>query len=126
MSYRNQMMSQFEEETGAKLPAFFQKKIGPIEIGACDKLAERTGVSKEVAACFMSKWCALPEYLHRMRPGAVRFDLDGEPCGEVSEEHALKAKARLKGRKKLKKQAKEKQQASKSGRPVLKLRGAAA
>ena len=58
---------------------------------------------------YTSSW----RYLHGVKPGAVRVDLDGNPAGELEEEHVEHAKTAL-AESKAKVQARRKEQAQKA------------
>lgn len=71
----------------------------PLKIGIFQDLAERLNedekVSKTQLRAALRQYTSSWRYLHGVKPGAVRVDLDGNPCGELEEEHVEHAKATL-------------------------------
>ncbi len=71
----------------------------PLKIGIFQDLAERLGedpkVSKTQLRAALRQYTSSWRYLHGVKPGAVRVDLDGNACGELEEEHVEHAKAAL-------------------------------
>ncbi|EJO3860966.1 RNA chaperone ProQ [Vibrio parahaemolyticus] len=89
----------------------------PLKIGIFQDLAERLNedekVSKTQLRAALRQYTSSWRYLHGVKPGAVRVDLDGNPCGELEEEHVEHAKATL-AESKAKVQARRKEQAQKA------------
>ncbi|MDF2152135.1 RNA chaperone ProQ [Vibrio sp. CAU 1672] len=89
----------------------------PLKIGIFQDLAERLSddekVSKTQLRAALRQYTSSWRYLHGVKPGAVRVDLDGNPCGELEEEHVEHAKATL-AESKAKVQARRKEQAQKA------------
>ena len=89
----------------------------PLKIGIFQDLADRLSddpkVSKTQLRAALRQYTSSWRYLHGAKPGAVRVDLDGNPCGELDEEHVEHAKAALAGSK-AKVQARKKEQAQKA------------
>ncbi len=100
----------------------------PLKIGIFEDLAARldgdTRVSKTQLRAALRQYTSSWRYLHGVKPGAVRVDLDGNACGELEEEHieharkALeesKAKAAERRKEKAKEQRAKDAQARKQG-----------
>ena len=72
----------------------------PLKIGLFQELAARladdTRVSKTLLRSALRQYTSSWRYLHGLRPGVLRVDLDGNPAGELTEEHVTHAKAALK------------------------------
>ena len=72
----------------------------PLKIGVFQDLAARladdTRVSKTLLRSALRQYTSSWRYLHGLRPGVLRVDLDGNPAGELTEEHVTHAKAALK------------------------------
>ena len=89
----------------------------PLKIGIFQDLADRLTddpkVSKTQLRAALRQYTSSWRYLHGAKPGAVRVDLDGNPCGELDEEHVEHAKAAL-AESKAKVQARKKEQAQKA------------
>ncbi len=88
----------------------------PLKIGIFQDLAERLSddpkVSKTQLRAGLRQYTSSWRYLHGVKPGAIRVDLDGNPCGELEEEHIEHAKTTLE-ESKLKVAARRKEQAKK-------------
>lgn len=71
----------------------------PLKIGIFQDLAERLKddekVSKTQLRAALRQYTSSWRYLHGVKPGAVRVDLDGNDCGVLEEEHVEHAKATL-------------------------------
>jgi len=89
----------------------------PLKIGIFQDLAERLSddpkVSKTQLRAGLRQYTSSWRYLHGVKPGASRVDLDGNPCGELEEEHIEHAKATLE-ESKAKVAARRKEQAKKA------------
>ena len=89
----------------------------PLKIGIFQDLAERLTddpkVSKTQIRAALRQYTSSWRYLHGVKPGAVRVDLDGKPAGELDEEHVEHAKTAL-AESKAKVQARRKEQAQKA------------
>jgi ProP effector len=72
----------------------------PLKIGIFQDLAARlendTRVSKTMLRSALRQYTSSWRYLHGLRPGAIRVDLDGNAAGELTEEHVGHAKNTLK------------------------------
>lgn len=72
----------------------------PLKIGIFEDLAARldgdTRVSKTQLRAALRQYTSSWRYLHGVKPGAVRVDLDGNACGELEEEHIEHARKALK------------------------------
>jgi ProP effector len=88
----------------------------PLKIGIFQDLAERLNddpkVSKTQLRAALRQYTSSWRYLHGVKPGAVRIDLDGNPVGVLDEEHVVHAKTAL-AESKAKVQARRKEQAQK-------------
>ncbi|MEH0667113.1 RNA chaperone ProQ [Vibrio scophthalmi] len=89
----------------------------PLKIGIFQDLADRLNddpkVSKTQLRAALRQYTSSWRYLHGVKPGAVRVDLDGNPAGELEEEHVEHAKTAL-AESKAKVQARRKEQAQKA------------
>lgn len=117
-------------------PACFcaEGEMRPLKIGIFQDLVERVQGQKNLSKTqlrsalrvYTSSW----RYLHGIKPGAVRVDLDGNPCGDLEEQHIVharkqleEAKARVQARRMAKQQERkqaqqqEKQQERKQAQP---------
>ena len=72
----------------------------PLKIGIFQDLAGRLGedpkVSKTLLRTALRQYTSSWRYLHGLKAGQSRVDLDGEPCGELTQEHVDHAKGALK------------------------------
>ena len=96
----------------------------PLKIGIFQELAERLNedpkVSKTQLRTALRQYTSSWRYLHGVKAGASRVDLDGNECGVLEEEHVEHAKKALeeskaKVRARRKEQAEAKAAASKDG-----------
>ena len=89
----------------------------PLKIGIFQDLAERLSedekVSKTQLRAALRQYTSSWRYLHGVKVGAERVDLDGNPCGVLEEEHVEHAKTTL-AESKAKVQARRKEQAQKA------------
>lgn len=89
----------------------------PLKIGIFQDLAERLSedekVSKTQLRAALRQYTSSWRYLHGVKAGATRVDLDGNPCGELEEEHVEHAQAAL-AESKARVQARRKEQAQKA------------
>ncbi|EJL6398787.1 RNA chaperone ProQ [Vibrio navarrensis] len=89
----------------------------PLKIGIFQDLAERLSddekVSKTQLRAALRQYTSSWRYLHGVKAGATRVDLDGNACGVLEEEHVEHAKATL-AESKAKVQARRKEQAQKA------------
>ena len=89
----------------------------PLKIGIFQDLAERLTddpkVSKTQIRAALRQYTSSWRYLHGVKPGAVRVDLDGNSAGELEEEHVEHAKTAL-AESKAKVQARRKEHAQKA------------
>lgn len=83
-------------------PACFvaEGEAKPLKIGIFQDLAARLTddpkVSKTLLRSALRQYTSSWRYLHGLKVGAERVDLDGLPCGVLSEEHVEHAKQALK------------------------------
>ncbi|EMQ2877745.1 RNA chaperone ProQ [Vibrio navarrensis] len=89
----------------------------PLKIGIFQDLADRLSddekVSKTQLRAALRQYTSSWRYLHGVKAGATRVDLDGNACGVLEEEHVEHAKATL-AESKAKVQARRKEQAQKA------------
>ncbi|MDN3697746.1 MULTISPECIES: RNA chaperone ProQ [Vibrio] len=89
----------------------------PLKIGIFQDLAERLAedekVSKTQLRAALRQYTSSWRYLHGVKAGAIRVDLDGNACGELEQEHVDHAKEAL-AESKAKVQARRKEQAQKA------------
>ncbi|MCG6233221.1 RNA chaperone ProQ [Vibrio furnissii] len=71
----------------------------PLKIGIfqdlADRLSEDSKVSKTQLRAALRQYTSSWRYLHGVKAGAVRVDLDGNACGVLEEQHVEHAKAAL-------------------------------
>ncbi|MCS0351150.1 RNA chaperone ProQ [Vibrio ordalii] len=88
-----------------------------LKIGIFQDLAERLNedskVSKTQLRAALRQYTSSWRYLHGVKLGATRVDLDGNPCGELEEEHVEHAQAAL-AESKARVQARRKEQGQKA------------
>ncbi|MCG7496310.1 RNA chaperone ProQ [Vibrio sp. Of7-15] len=89
----------------------------PLKIGIFQELAERLNedpkVSKTQLRAALRQYTSSWRYLHGVKAGASRVDLDGNPCGELEQEHVDHAQKALE-ESKAKVRARRKEQAAKA------------
>ncbi|MGL6260474.1 RNA chaperone ProQ [Vibrio sp. WXL103] len=89
----------------------------PLKIGIFQDLAERLAedekVSKTQLRAALRQYTSSWRYLHGVKPGAVRVDLDGNECGVLEDEHVEHAKTTL-AESKARVNARRKEQAQKA------------
>lgn len=72
----------------------------PLKIGIFQDLVERVGgemnLSKTQLRSALRLYTSSWRYLYGVKPGATRVDLDGNPCGELEEQHVEHARSSLK------------------------------
>ncbi|EAR7458918.1 RNA chaperone ProQ [Salmonella enterica] len=71
----------------------------PLKIGIFQDLVERVGgemnLSKTQLRSALRLYTSSWRYLYGVKPGATRVDLDGNPCGELEEQHVEYARKQL-------------------------------
>ncbi len=71
----------------------------PLAIGIRQQLypiGEARRISRRAVRRFLAQWTSAPAYHSALcQPGSRRFNLDGSPAGEVSEEHRQQAERRI-------------------------------
>ncbi len=71
----------------------------PLKIGIFQDLAERladdSNLSKTQLRSALRQYTSSWRYLYGVKPGATRVDLDGNPCGEIEQEHIEHAQKTL-------------------------------
>ena len=96
-------------QCGAKLAELFPALFGPegprkpIKLRIQADLNERApGVfTKRVLGFFLSRYTTTTAYLRALSTSPTRFDLDGQPAGEIAEEHKAAAVVELDRRREL-------------------------
>ncbi|VUS72841.1 RNA chaperone ProQ [Klebsiella spallanzanii] len=99
----------------------------PLKVGIFQDLVERVGgemnLSKTQLRAALRLYTSSWRYLYGVKPGAVRVDLDGNPCGELEEQHVAharqqleEAKARVQAQREAQ-QAKKREAAAAAGQP---------
>lgn len=95
--------AQCGEQLAARFPALFgpEGPRKPIKLRIqADLQARAPGVfTKRVLGLFLSRYTTSTAYLKGLSTAATRFDLDGQPAGEIAEEHRSAATAELARRK---------------------------
>ncbi|TLV15562.1 RNA chaperone ProQ [Klebsiella indica] len=89
----------------------------PLKVGIFQDLVERVGgemnLSKTQLRAALRLYTSSWRYLYGVKPGAVRVDLDGNPCGELEEQHVAHARQQLEEAKARVQAQREAQQAKK-------------
>ncbi|EMX2042579.1 TPA: RNA chaperone ProQ [Klebsiella pneumoniae] len=71
----------------------------PLKIGIFQDLVERVGgemnLSKTQLRAALRLYTSSWRYLYGVKAGAIRVDLDGNPCGELEEQHIAHARQQL-------------------------------
>lgn len=71
----------------------------PLKVGIFQDLVERVdgemNLSKTQLRSALRLYTSSWRYLYGIKPGAVRVDLDGNPCGELDEQHVAHARQQL-------------------------------
>ncbi|EPG8759975.1 RNA chaperone ProQ [Raoultella ornithinolytica] len=95
----------------------------PLKVGIFQDLVERVGgemnLSKTQLRAALRLYTSRWRYLYGVKPGAVRVDLDGNPCGELEEQHVAHARQQLE-------EAKARVQAQRASQQAKKREAAAA
>lgn len=95
----------------------------PLKVGIFQDLVERVGgemnLSKTQLRAALRLYTSSWRYLYGVKPGAVRVDLDGNPCGELEEQHVAHARQQLE-------EAKARVQAQRASQQAKKREAAAA
>lgn len=99
----------------------------PLKIGIFQDLVERVGgemnLSKTQLRAALRLYTSSWRYLYGVKPGAIRVDLDGNPCGELEEQHVTHARQQLEEAKarvqvqRAAQQAKKREAAAAAGQP---------
>ncbi len=85
----------------ARFPHCFsaEGEARPLKIGIFQDLVERVGgemnLSKTQLRSALRLYTSSWRYLYGVKPGATRVDLDGNPCGELEEQHVEHARKQL-------------------------------
>ena len=84
-----------------RFPHCFSAEGGarPLKIGIFQDLVERVGgemnLSKTQLRAALRLYTSSWRYLYGVKAGAIRVDLDGNPCGELEEQHIAHARQQL-------------------------------
>jgi ProP effector len=79
----------------ARYPVFAEGK--PLAIGTFDQLVQRhPEIEFRILRTTLIRYCRRPRYLKAIAAGRERYDLDGQPVGEITETQREKAKSGLK------------------------------
>ncbi|MBR7467127.1 RNA chaperone ProQ [Klebsiella quasipneumoniae] len=99
----------------------------PLKIGIFQDLVERVGgemnLSKTQLRAALRLYTSSWRYLYGVKAGAIRVDLDGNPCGELEEQHIAHARQQLEEAKarvqaqRAAQQAKKREAAAAAGQP---------
>lgn len=96
----------------------------PLKIGIFQDLAARipaeAGISKTQLRAALRLYTSSWRYLHGIKAGAVRVDLDGNACGVLDEQHVEHARKQLDEAKARVQAHRARQRAEKSNKPVPK------
>ena len=95
---RDEQVEVYMEHLKTTIPVLFDpERAKPLKIGAGNELAKSRpeGTSHATARAALKRWTSSPAYLRALAAGGSRYGLDGEPIGEVTEEHQRAARARL-------------------------------
>lgn len=96
----------------------------PLKIGIFQDLAERMAedpkVSKTLLRTALRQYTSSWRYLHGLKAGMSRVDLDGNPCGELTQEHIDHARQALKDSKEKVFGPRKEKPAAKKPRPRVK------
>ncbi len=106
-----------------QFPACFiaEGEAKPLKIGIFQDLATRLAgderVSRTLLRSALRQYTSSWRYLHGVKAGAIRVDLDGNPAGELTEEHVTHARQALKDSKDKVFASRRRPEADKAARP---------
>lgn len=108
-------------ELKALFPALFTGKPKPVKLRIQADIQERAPgqFSKAQLSAFLRRHTGSTGYLIALTQGRTRFDLDGNPAGELSEEHLAAAKEELARRRGLKQEREQLEQQQRRNRAQL-------
>jgi ProP effector len=91
------------QQLAALFPALFGKRARPLKLRIqADIQARAPGVfTKAVLSAFLRRYTGSTSYLQSLAHSTERFDLDGNPAGELSEEHREQARQEVQRRRAL-------------------------
>ena len=116
-------VKQILAELSEKFPLCFSQsgEAKPLKIGIFQDLAQRLseedGISKTQIRHALRLYTSSWRYLHGVKAGAIRVDLDGNPAGELTEEHVTHARQALKDSKDKVFASRRRPEADKAARP---------
>ncbi len=108
-------------ELKALFPALFTGKPKPVKLRIQADIQERAPgqFSKAQLSAFLRRHTGSTGYLIALTQGRTRFDLDGNPAGELSEEHLAAAREELARRRGLKQEREQLEQQQRRNRAQL-------
>jgi sRNA-binding protein len=87
------------QRTLGRLRDLFPRTFGvvrPLKLGITEDIVARTSLSTDQVCEFLRFYCNSPAYLRAsLRPGAVRYDLDGQRVAAVSTAERMHSTLRL-------------------------------
>jgi hypothetical protein len=109
------------QELKARFPALFTGGAKPLKLRIQADIQERApGVfTKQVLSAFLRRYTGSTSYLIAVSRGTQRFDLDGQPAGELSEEHRQVASDELNRRRTLQQTRREQEDQERRQRASL-------
>jgi ProP effector len=102
----------------------YERRRRPLKVGIHADLLAALEIAPKALGAALNFYCLNFHYLAACSEGAVRIDLDGEPCGSVTAEEAACAKERLeqqRARRKRQQEAKAKAEAKARNRGRISL-----
>ena len=84
-------------ELRARFPGLFGSVVRPVKLHVQTDIQARAPdvFTRKALSAFLRRHTGSTAYLLALSRGKQRFDLDGQPCGEISEEHRAVAAAEL-------------------------------
>lgn len=109
------------QELKTRFPALFTGAAKPLKLRIQADIQERApGVfTKQALSAFLRRYTGSTSYLIAVSRGAQRFDLDGQPAGELSEEHRKVALEELARRRTLQQTRREQDEQERRQRAAL-------
>ncbi|RZL09981.1 MAG: prop effector ProQ [Rubrivivax sp.] len=109
------------QELKTRFPALFTGGAKPLKLRIQADIQERApGVfTKQVLSAFLRRYTGSTSYLIAVSRGTQRFDLDGQPAGELSEEHRQVASDELNRRRTLQQTRREQEDQERRQRASL-------
>ena len=109
------------QQLAERFPALFAGKPKPLKLRIqADIQARAPGMfTKQALSAFLRRHTGSTAYLNALVASAQRFDLDGQPAGELSDEHRQAAVDELARRRALHAQRREQEQQERRNRATL-------